>query len=47
MKMKKRMKIYEAPILVVYQVATERGFAQSLGGGLTDYAPGEDDSLDD
>lgn len=43
----KRIEIYEAPTLVIYQVATERGFAQSLGGGLTDYEPGAEDSLDD
>lgn len=45
--MEKRMKNYEAPKLEIYNVATERGFAQSLGGGLTDYAPGGDDSMDD
>ena len=45
--MKKRIEIYEAPTLEIYQVAMERGFAQSLGGSLTDYSSGVEDSLDD
>lgn len=45
--MMKRTEFYEAPTLDIYRIATERGFAQSLGGGLTDYESGGSDSFDD
>ena len=42
----KRMKTYSSPTLEIYKVTMERGFAQSLGGDLTDYGPGGDDLMD-
>jgi hypothetical protein len=41
-----RMKTYSSPTLEIYKVTMERGFAQSLGGDLSDYVPGENDSMD-
>lgn len=41
-----RMKTYSSPTLEIYKVTMERGFAQSLGGDLSDYVPGENDSTD-
>ena len=43
----KRIATYEAPKLETFQVVMERGFAQSLGGNLTDYMPSTEDSVDD
>jgi hypothetical protein len=42
-----RIAPYEAPKLEIFQIVMERGFAQSLGGNLTDYTPSTEDSLDD
>jgi hypothetical protein len=45
--MDKRIVIYEAPKLDVYHITTERGFAQSLEGDITDYGSSGNDLLDD
>lgn len=38
---------YISPSIEFISINIEKGFAQSIGGNISDFTPGADDSLDD
>lgn len=38
---------YTCPEICIFSFVTEKGFAQSVGGGITDYTKNPNDEMDD
>ena len=43
----KRTNTYVPPFVELFSVVVEKGFANSFGGGITDYNRNDGDELDD